>query len=49
MINGGVIMNEVKVNVRFTTGIIYKTSTKLVMNDYNSTKLIFDFDILCYQ
>lgn len=38
-------MNEVKVNVRFKTGIIYKTSTKLVTNDYNSTKLIFDFDI----
>lgn len=38
-------MNEVKVIVRFKTGIIYKTSTKLVTNDYNSTKLIFDFDI----
>lgn len=38
-------MNEVKLIVRFKTGIIYKTSTKLVTNDYNSTKLIFDFDI----
>ena len=38
-------MNEVKVIVRFKTGIIYKTSTQLVTNDYNSTKLIFDFDI----
>ena len=37
-------MNEYKVKVSFKTGNIYTNLLKLIQNDYNSTKLNFEFD-----
>ncbi len=37
-------MNEIKVKVNFAKKTLIKTGTDLTVNDYNSTKLVFDFD-----
>lgn len=37
-------MNIIKVNVNFEKRIIYKSGIDLTSGDYNSTKLIFEFD-----
>lgn len=37
-------MNEIKIKVKFKKGLCYSQGIKLVSNDYNSTKLVFEFD-----
>ena len=37
-------MNEIKIKVKFKKGLCYSQGIKLVQNDYNSTKLVFEFD-----
>ena len=37
-------MNVIKVNVNFKNRTIYKSGVDLTSGDYNTTKLIFDFD-----
>lgn len=37
-------MNEIKIKVKFKKGLCYSQGVKLVQNDYNSTKLVFEFD-----
>lgn len=37
-------MNVIKVKVNFKNGTIYKQGIDLISGDYNTTKLIFDFD-----
>lgn len=37
-------MREIKVKVNFEKGTIQKESAKIVSGDYNSTKLVFEFD-----
>ena len=37
-------MNEIYIRVNFSKGNIEKTKEKLITGDYNSTKLIFEFD-----
>ena len=37
-------MNEIKVKVNFKNRTIYKQGVDLTSGDYNSTKLLFEFD-----
>ena len=37
-------MNEIKIKVKFKKGLCYSQGINLVTNDYNSTKLVFEFD-----
>ena len=37
-------MNEIKIKVKFKKGLCYSQGINLVKNDYNSTKLVFEFD-----